>query len=83
MTKRQGYDEALAAEYVLGTLRGSARLHFEARQNTDKALAKQVAAWQSLLSGLDSHIIPVIPPESVWKKISLSLPVRRRTSILP
>lgn len=78
MKKRQEYDDALAAEYALGTLRGPARLNFENRLQSDGLLAKRVAEWQTLFSGLDSSIIPVIPPESVWKRISLSLPVRQR-----
>lgn len=84
MKKRHNHDEALAAEYALGTLRGNARLRFEARQKTDKILAKKVGDWQTLLSGLDNHIIPVIPPETVWKRISLSLPERHswRTRVL-
>lgn len=78
MSKRQQYDDALAAEYVLGTLSGPARLHFEGRLRQENALAQSVAQWQTLLSGLDATVTPVTPPERVWKRIALSLPVRQR-----
>lgn len=74
MKNRRESDDALAAEYALGTLRNPARLHFERRLKTDKELAERVAKWQTLLSGLDSSLMPVIPPANVWKKIALNLP---------
>lgn len=77
------YDSALAAEYALGTLRGPARLNFEQRIQREPALAALVARWQTLLSPLDNALTPVTPPERVWKKIRLSLPIqataRRKT----
>ncbi|ANG91943.1 anti-sigma factor [Enterobacteriaceae bacterium 155047] len=67
-------DDALAAEYALGTLRGQARLRFQNRMQHEPDLAARVARWQTALSTLDSHLTPVTPPEQVWKKIVLDLP---------
>lgn len=75
MKSKGEYDSALAAEYALGTLRGPARLNFEQRIRKEPALAVLVGRWQTLLAPLDDALTPVIPPERVWKKIQLSLPV--------
>ncbi|WP_368542533.1 anti-sigma factor [Enterobacter soli] len=76
MNENEKRDEALAAEYALGTLRGAARLRFQKRLIHDPGLAKRVARWESLFSTLDNHLAPVPPPEAVWKKIELSLPAQ-------
>lgn len=76
MKSKGEYDSALAAEYALGTLRGSARLKFEQRIRNEPALAALVGRWQTLLAPLDDALTPVPPPERVWKKIRLSLPVQ-------
>ncbi|MBD9643190.1 anti-sigma factor [Pantoea sp. PNT02] len=70
-------DDALSAEYALGTLSGLARLRFARRLRNEPALAANVARWQALLAGLDNQLAPVTPPEKVWKKITLSLPEQR------
>ncbi|KAF0854084.1 anti-sigma factor [Pantoea dispersa] len=80
MSDKVQRDEALAAEYALGTLRGSARLRFQRRLQAEPALAAQVARWQTLLAGLDQVQPPVTPPETLWKKIVLSLPAETRTA---
>lgn len=77
MNSSQKRDNALAAEYALGTLRGNARLRFEKRLRLEPELAAVAGRWQALLGGLDSHLAPQQPPESVWKKIQLSLPPER------
>lgn len=74
MKNRGEYDSALAAEYALGTLRGPARFRLEQRIRHEPELAAMVARWQALLAPLDSAVIPIVPPERVWKKIQLSLP---------
>lgn len=80
MKNRREADDALAAEYALGTLRNPARLHFERRMKTDPELAEKVAKWQTLLAGLDRSLTPVIPPASVWKKIVGDLPRKPSSS---
>ncbi|MBK0122484.1 anti-sigma factor [Pantoea sp. S61] len=74
--KNNKHDDALAAEYALGTLRGNARLRFERRLQQEPELAAKVASWQTMLAGMDTHLRPEIPPERVWKKIALSLPAK-------
>jgi anti-sigma-K factor RskA len=76
MKSKGEYDSALAAEYALGTLRGPARLNFEQRIQREATLAALVARWQVLLAPLDLALTPITPPEHVWKKIRLSLPVQ-------
>lgn len=69
-------DDALAAEYALGTLRGNARLRFQKRLMHERELAERVVRWEQMFSTLDSHLAPVTPPESVWKKIAINLPAQ-------
>ncbi|BBV80591.1 anti-sigma factor [Enterobacter kobei] len=77
MNDAEKRDDMLAAEYALGTLRGGARLQFQKRLAAEPALAARVAYWQEMFSTLDSHLVPITPPESVWKKIALELPPNR------
>lgn len=74
MNDAEKRDDMLAAEYALGTLRGGARLQFQKRVLREPALAARVAYWQKMFSTLDSHLVPVPPPETVWKRIALDLP---------
>lgn len=76
MNDNEKRDDALAAEYALGTLRGHARLRFQKRLAQERALAERVARWEQMFSTLDSHLKPVQPPESVWKKIAINLPAQ-------
>lgn len=80
MKSRQEIDSALSAEYALGTLRAGARLRFERRLANEPLLAEMTARWQTMLAGLERSVIPQIPPERVWKKIQLSLPVEQRVT---
>lgn len=60
---------ALAAEYVLGTLRGRARQRFERLARTEPALADAVRRWEERLLPLAEALPPVNPPERVWRAI--------------
>lgn len=62
--------EALAAEYVLGTLRGPARERFEHLLENDEGLRELVNRWEKRLSPLAAAIPPAAPPERLWEKIS-------------
>lgn len=77
MNDSEKRDDMLAAEYALGTLRGGARIHFQKRLAAEPDLAARVAYWQEMLSTLDSHLAPVHPPETVWKRIALDLPPKK------
>lgn len=61
--------DALAAEYVLGTLRGRARRRFEHSLRTDPMLREHVRAWQARMAPLDAAANDVQPPAHVWDAI--------------
>lgn len=61
--------DRLAAEYVLGTLRGRARRRFEVWAREDAALRRRVEAWQERLTPLTEAVAPVRPARRVWKAI--------------
>jgi len=74
----QGKDELrelLAAEYVLGTLRGPARRRFEAWLKDDADLRATLVRWQTHLAPLDELVAPVTPPARVWDGLVTRLPV--------
>jgi anti-sigma-K factor RskA len=60
----------LAAEYALGTLRGRARLRFQAWLREDAALRRVVAEWEQRLGPMAAGIAEVPPPRRVWKAIA-------------
>ena len=61
--------EKLAAEYVLGTLRGGARRRFERLLPAHPMLDEAVQRWQQRLQALAAPVAPVQPPPQVWKAI--------------
>ena len=67
---------ALAAEYVLGTLRGRARQRFESMAQEDRALAAVVRGWEEWLTPLSAFVQPVEPPERVWRAIEARIAPR-------
>ena len=67
---------ALAAEYVLGTLRGRARQRFEELLHADRALAQVVGEWEAWLTPLAERLEPVEPPERVWQAIQARIGLR-------
>jgi anti-sigma-K factor RskA len=72
--------DRLAAEYVLGTLRGPARKRF-ARWLSDRGAASHVAVrdavhrWEDRLVHLVQGVTPVAPAPRVWREIA------RRTTV--
>jgi len=65
--------DALAGEYVLGTLRGRARERFERAARTERALADAVERWEERLLPLSEALPPVDPPERVWRAIQVRI----------
>ena len=65
--------DALAAEYVAGTLRGPARRRFEALRPSHPALEAAVQRWQARLLPLADSLDPVAPPPAVWRGIEQRL----------
>lgn len=65
--------DALAAEYVLGTLRASARQRFKRYLRDDAELRLRVIAWEERLTPLVSALPERRPPERVWHNIATRL----------
>ena len=70
---RPALAEALAAEYVAGTLRGPARRRFETLLPGHPALQAAVRAWQARLMPLAGAVPPQAPPPRVWRAIEQRL----------
>ena len=58
---------------MLGTLRGRARLRFQAWLREDAALRRTVAEWESRLAPMAAGIVEVHPPRRVWTAIQSRL----------
>ena len=69
----------LAAEYVLGTLRGPARRRFERLARNDAALRAEQHFWEAQLGRLTGAIRPVTPAPTVW--ISLQRRIAARNTV--
>jgi len=72
--------DSLAAEYVLGTLRGAARQRFERLLAAHPALQRAVAEWERRLNRLAVASLAVAPPPEVWRGLERRLfpaPTRR------
>jgi len=73
--------DRLAAEYVLGTLRGPARQRFERWRSTSSAVDERCAAWEERLMPMLKRLKPAPPPAHVWQQIesrlNLAAPPRR------
>jgi len=65
--------DALAAEYVAGTLRGRARRRFEALLPAHPELREAVRRWQDRLLPMTGALPPQTPPASVWRGIEQRL----------
>lgn len=65
--------DALAAQYVAGTLRGRARARLEALLPSHPALQRAVAEWQSRLMPLTSALPEQAPSPKVWRSIQTRL----------
>jgi anti-sigma-K factor RskA len=72
--------ERLAAEYVLGTLRGPARARFQGWMQADAALARIVREWEARLSPMAAAIAEVKPPRRVWRAVEARITAGRATA---
>ena len=70
---RPGLADRLAAEYVLGTLRGAARRRFESLLPAHPMLRQAVSRWEARLMPLSAPVPPVAPSEAVWRGIEQRL----------
>ena len=65
--------DLLAAEYVLGTLRGRARRRFEGLLHARPDLRNQVRDWELRLNKLAGYAAPVAPPAEAWQGLEQRL----------
>lgn len=72
--------QALAGEYVLGTLPAGERREVARRLRTERALQEAVAQWEARLAPLAGLVDPVTPSPGLWPRIARSLPVPHATT---
>lgn len=65
--------ELLAAEYVLGSMHGRARLRFESLMNERPYIQYAVEHWQERLHSLNEVLPAEKPSAQLWKSISKSI----------
>jgi anti-sigma-K factor RskA len=65
--------DAVAAEYVLGTLNTEDQATVAAALAQDRALQAAVYAWQDRLLALSARAAPVTPHTSLWPRIEIAL----------
>ncbi len=65
--------DALAAEYVLGTLEARAAREVAEALPRDAALAEAVQRWESRLAPLGALAPPEAPPADLWDRIATAL----------
>jgi anti-sigma-K factor RskA len=70
--------QKLAAEYVLGTLRGGARRRVEGWMHQDADLRNITAQWQQRLAPMAEFAGSVQPPKSVWTGIERRLNLKQK-----
>jgi anti-sigma-K factor RskA len=70
---RASLADALAAQYVAGTLRGPARRRFESLLAAHPLLRGAVRDWQDRLMPLTAALAPVPPPAKIWRGIEQRL----------
>jgi anti-sigma-K factor RskA len=69
--------DALAGEYVLGTLSGDERAHIEALRQRDPALEAAIQAWERQLGPMTSSVESVTPPAQIKAKVLAEIADRR------
>ena len=63
----------LAAQYVLGTLRGQARRRFEKWRANTPGVDERCRFWEDNLMPLAKGLRPIRPPPQVWQGIRARL----------
>lgn len=63
----------LAAEYVIGTLHGKARLRFERLMQKDMKLRRFITYWEQQLNPLNEATKPITPSTHIWQAILMRI----------
>ncbi len=71
----------LAAEFVLGTLRGPARRRFERLMQDDPRLWQEVSFWENRLGALGEALPEMTPPPRVWEAIQAEVGADRTAAL--
>ena len=74
------HTDALAAEYVLGTLDSDEREQARALLRTDAAFAVKVSQWEHRLGELHLMVEPVEPDAGIWARIKSKMPEAQQRS---
>lgn len=64
---------ALAAQYVLGTLRGLARRRYQKLMMQHQIISETTWLWEQHLNDLGQKLTPISPALEVWTQIELKL----------
>ncbi|MDC8832340.1 anti-sigma factor [Alteromonas gilva] len=83
--RKESLRNALAAEYVLGTLRGGARRRYQQLMMQSQLITETTWLWEQYLNGLGQQIPPVEPPVRVWQAIEqkLGLSAEQQDNVVP
>ena len=68
------HTDALAAEYVLGTLDAGERAQARALLSTDPGFVTKVELWERRLGELHLMVEPVEPDAGIWVRIKAKIP---------
>src|SRR5262249_60543901 len=72
------YTDALAAEYVLGTLDFEERTQACALLDADEAFAAKVELWERRFGELHHMVEAVEPEAAIWARIKAKMPEARQ-----
>lgn len=75
--------DALAGEFVLGSLSESERRDADLRLTTDPDFARLVADWRRRLAPLDDSVPPVAPPADLFARIEAQFERQNETAAAP
>jgi anti-sigma-K factor RskA len=69
----QERQDALAVSYVLGSMRGKARLRFQGLLMQHLSLRQAVWRWERHLNPVVEQLKPVMPDANVWQRVTIRL----------
>ena len=75
--------DAMAGEYVLGTLGAAEAREVEQALEADAALRAAVEAWQARLGPMTALVAPELPPPGLWERIERTLEPPAEVVALP